>query len=106
MARAEITKGTGNVFADLGLPQPADRQTKVRLAMALNALIAERGLRQREAAALLDIPQPKVSALLHYKLDGFSVERLMEFLTCMDCDVDILVRPAEDEGRLRVLVAS
>jgi predicted XRE-type DNA-binding protein len=106
MARAEITKGTGNVLADLGLPEPAERQTKVRLAIALNGLIAERGLKQREAAALLDIPQPKISALVHYRLDGFSVERLMEFLTRMDRDVDILVRPAEDEGRLRVLVAN
>jgi predicted XRE-type DNA-binding protein len=106
MARAEVIKGSGNVFADLGLPEPAERQTKVRLAMALNAVIGERGLRQREAAALFGIPQPKVSALVHYKLDGFSVERLMEFLTRMNRDVDILVRPADDEGRLRVLVAS
>lgn len=106
MARTAVTKGSGNVFADLGLPEPGERQTKARLAMALNALIAERGLKQREAAALFVIPQPKVSALVHYKLDGFSVERLMEFLTRLDRDVDILVRPATDEGRLRVLVAS
>ena len=106
MARADLTKGSGNVFADLGLPEPAERQTKVRLAMALNALIGDCGLKQREAAALFDIPQPKVSALKHYKLDGFSVERLMEFLTRMNRDVDILVRPADDQGRLRVLVAS
>lgn len=106
MARSTITKGGGNVFADLGLPEPAERQTKVRLAMALNQLIEERGLKQRETAALLDIPQPKVSALVHYRLDGFSAERLMEFLTRLDRDVDILVRPATDTGRLQVLVAN
>lgn len=106
MARETVIEGSGNVFADLGLPEPAERQTKVRLAMALNALIGERGLKQREAADLFGIPQPKISALKHYKLDGFSVERLMDFLTRLNRDVDILVRPAEDEGRLRVLVAS
>ena len=102
MAKAAIEHGTGNVFADLGLAGPAERQTKTRLAMALNRSIKERGLKQAEVARLIAIPQPKVSALVNYRLDGFSVERLMEFLTLMGRDVEIIVRPAQSVGCLRV----
>ena len=107
MADPEIIMGTGNVFANLGLPDPAERQTRTRLAMALNRLIKERGLKQVEAARLLGIPQPKVSALVNYRLDGFSVERLMEFLTLLGQDVEIIVRPGgTNGGHVRVLEAA
>jgi len=71
-----ITRGTGNVFADLGYPDAEERQTKLRLAHAINAVIARRRLNQVTAAERLGIGQPKVSALANYKLEGFSVERL------------------------------
>ena len=103
MAKAAIEHGTGNFFADLGLAGPAELQTKTRLAMALNRLIKERGLKQADVARQMAIPQPKVSALVNYRLDGLSVERLMEFLTLMGCDVEIIVRPAQAAGCLRVL---
>lgn len=90
----EITEGTGNVFADLGLPEPGDRQTKTRLAMAVNALLKERRVKQTDAAALLGIPQSKVSALVNYRLDQFSVEKLMTFLTALERDVEIVIRPS------------
>lgn len=80
----DITPGTGNVFADLGLPDAKERQTKTRLAMALNELIAERKLKQAGASAILGIPQPRVSALTRYKLNEFSVEELMELLILLD----------------------
>jgi predicted XRE-type DNA-binding protein len=86
---SDITHGTTNVFADLGYEDAAERQTKTRLALALKA----RKLKQREIAILLSIPQPKVSALKNYRLDNFSVERLMEFLTALDQDVEIMIRP-------------
>ena len=88
-----ITHGTTNVFADLGLVDAAERQTKTRLALAVNELLKVRKLKQLEAAALLHITQPKVSALKHYRLDQFSVEKLMEFLTVLDQDVEIMIRP-------------
>jgi len=88
-----ITHGSGNVFDDLGFPDASERQTKTRLAMAVNAIILDRKLKQQEAASLLQIPQPKVSALVNYRLDGFSVERLMQFLTALDQDVEIMIRP-------------
>jgi predicted XRE-type DNA-binding protein len=88
----EITRGTGNVFADLGYPDAEERQTKLRLAHALNQIIEKRRLTQAGAAALLGVNQPKVSALLRYRLEGFSVERLMTFLTALDRDVEIVIR--------------
>ena len=88
-----ITRGTSNVFADLGYPDAADRQTKTRLAIAVNELLKARRLKQREIALLLGVPQPKVSSLKNYRLDQFSVERLMQFLTALNQDVEIMIRP-------------
>ena len=90
----DITEGTGNVLADLDLPDAADRQTKTRLAMAVNALLKERRLKQANAATILRIPQPKVSALANYRLDHFSVEKLMSFLNALEQDVEIVIRPS------------
>ena len=100
-----ITRGTCNVFADLGYQDAAERQTKTRLALAVNELLKVRKLKQREIAELLHVPQPKVSALKNYRLDQFSVERLMEFLTALDHDVEIMIRPrgAAGAGHISVL---
>ena len=91
-ADSAITRGTTNVFADLGYADADERQTKLRLAHAINDVIARRRLTQDAAAAKLGVNQPKVSALANYKLDGFSVERLMIFLTALDQDVEIVIR--------------
>ena len=88
-----ITRGTSNVLADLGYPNAVERQTKTRLALAVNGLLKARKLKQREIATLFGIPQPKASALKNYRLDQFSVERLMEFLTALNKDVEIMIRP-------------
>jgi predicted XRE-type DNA-binding protein len=87
-----ITRGTGNVFADLGYADAEERQTKLRLAHTVNGVIARRRLAQAAGAEKLGINQPKVSALANYKLDGFSVERLMTFLTALDQDMEIVIR--------------
>lgn len=88
----EVVHGTGNVFADLGYPDAAERQAKLRLAHALNQVLEQRKLTQADAAKILGVTQPKVSALRHYKLAGFSVERLMTLLTALDQDVEIVIR--------------
>jgi predicted XRE-type DNA-binding protein len=94
---------SGNVFADLDLPDAAELDTKVRLAVAINRLLSARRLTQAEAAAALSINQPKVSALKHYKLEGYSVERLMGFLTALGSDIEIRIRPPKrSPGRIRV----
>jgi predicted XRE-type DNA-binding protein len=101
-----ITRGSANVFADLGMPDAVDRQTKTRLAIALNELLKERKLKQAVAARLLGVPQPKISALANYRLDGFSVERLMQFLTALDQDVEILIRQRVQSGTGSIAVLS
>lgn len=108
MAGSRVTQSSGNVFADLGLPQPEERLAKALLARELSRLIRTRGLTQRATAAILGIDQPKVSHVLHGRLAGFSTQRLLGFLTSLGQDVDILVRPAprpRRRGRLRVLAA-
>jgi predicted XRE-type DNA-binding protein len=99
-----VTHGTANVFADLGFPDAAERQTKTRLALAVNDLLKTRKLKQRDAAELLGITQPKVSALKNYRLDQFSVERLLEFLVALDRDVEIAIRPRAKAGVGRIAV--
>ena len=89
---AQIVRGSGNVFADLGFPDAEGRQTKLRLAYALNTVIDAQRLTQDEAAKRLGLNQPKVSALRNYKLEGFSVERLMTLLTALDRDIEIVIR--------------
>ena len=107
-AEDAITRGTGNVFADLGYADAEERQTKLRLAYAINGVIARRRLSQAAAAEKLGINQPKVSALANYKVDGFSVERLMTFLTALDQDVEIVIRKkprSRAAGRISVVAA-
>lgn len=103
-----ITRGTGNVFADLGYADAEERQTKLRLAHDINGVIARRRLTQATAAEKLRVNQPKVSALANFKLDGFSVERLMTFLTALDQDVEIVIRNkprSRPAGRISVVAA-
>jgi predicted XRE-type DNA-binding protein len=88
----EIARGSGNVFADLGFADAEERQTKLRLAYALNTIMDTQRLTQAAAAARLGLNQPKVSALRNYKLEGFSVERLMTLLNALDQDVEIVIR--------------
>ncbi len=87
------------MFADLRLKNADERQTKVRLAVALNAVLDGRRLSQVEAAKCLGVSQPKVSALRNYSLEGFSVERLMTFLTALDFDIDIVIRTKSDRKK-------
>ena len=104
----EITRGTKNVFEDLGYPDAAERQAKLRLAYALNQVLEQRGLTQMAAAKLLSVTQPKVSALRNYKLGGFSVERLMTLLTALDQDVEIVIKTkprSRNTARISVVAA-
>jgi predicted XRE-type DNA-binding protein len=91
-ATVKVIRSSGNVFADLGLPDAVELDTKARLCAALNRIVDRKRLNQAEVATKLGINQPKVSALLHYKLEGFSVERLLHFLVALGHDVEILVK--------------
>jgi len=98
--RIAIEKGSGNVFVDLGFPDAKERTLKVQLAMEVNRALAARSLTQAESARTLGILQPHVSDLARYRLDRFSVERLMNFLTGLGSDVEIRIRPRA-AGRAR-----
>jgi predicted XRE-type DNA-binding protein len=103
-----VIRGSGNVFADLGFPDAAERQARLRLAYALNQQLEARKISQADAAKVLGVTEPKVSALRRYKLEGFSVERLMNLLTALDQDVEIVIRRkprSRKAGRIRVVAA-
>jgi len=109
MSKGEMVEvSSGNVFADLGFADAEELGTKVRLSVVLNGLLAERGLTQAEAAKALGVNQPKISALQHYKLEGFSVERLMHNVTALKHDVVIEIRPrvvGRGTGRISIVRA-
>ena len=100
---ARVTRGSGNVFADLDLPDADELLVKAGLAHRIGMLID--GLTQAEAAKRLRIDQPKVSRLLRGELYGFSTEQLMRFLNELGQDVAIEVRGAAkglERGRTKV----
>jgi predicted XRE-type DNA-binding protein len=88
-----IEISTGNVFADLGMSNPEERLLKAELARKISEALNKSGLTQVQAAKLLGIDQPKISALIRGKLAGFSTERLLNFLIALGNDVEILIKP-------------
>lgn len=105
--RTKISHGSGNVFADLGIPNPEEALAKAELAHEIARIIRERRLTQAAASELLGIDQPKVSALVRGRLSGFSMDRLIRFVTRLDYDVRIAIRPKRGAraARVRVLAA-
>ena len=100
------TVSSGNVFADLGLPNPEEALAKAELAHKITVLIQDKGLTQVQSAKLLGIDQPKVSALIRGHLSGFSLERLMRFLLMLGQDIKITVQACpRSRSRARVHVA-
>ena len=92
-------KSSGNVFADLGVHDPQEMLARAQLASRICQIIGDRGLTQARAAGLLRLDQPKISALMHGKLKGFSVERLIRCLNDLGQEVEIVVRPARASRR-------
>jgi predicted XRE-type DNA-binding protein len=104
-SRESITESSGNVFADLGLPNPEQEMMKARLTLQIYSIIRERGLTQAQAAKTLGIRQPHVSLLMRNRAGSFSVGRLMEFLTALGHDVELAVRPSRKErGEMSVRI--
>jgi predicted XRE-type DNA-binding protein len=100
-----VTHGTGNVFADLGLPDAEEHRAKYELVRILRGVVEGRGWTQREAASRLGARQPDVSDLFRGKLARFSRERIERFLVALDMDVAIRVGPkprGRERGRLVV----
>src|SRR5260221_12343591 len=108
-AKIPVTASSGNVFADLGLPEPEEELTKAQLASHIRQAIERQHLTQVAAAGLMGIGQPKVSAILNGRLANFSSERLMRLLTTLttlgqDVEITIKVKPrSRPRGRIRVV---
>jgi predicted XRE-type DNA-binding protein len=105
--KIKVDESSGNVFADLGLPNAEERLAKADLAFRITEAIRARHLTQTAAAKLFEIDQPKVSRLVRGQLAGFSADRLMHFLTLLGRDVEIIVKPSthpRQPGHLRVIV--
>ena len=102
--KGAVTLGSGNVFKDLGLKNPEELLAKAKLAARIVQILEERKLSQTQAAKVLGVDQPKVSLIYRGRLDDFSVERLMRFLTALHRDIRIVVGDKPRRGRGRVIV--
>ena len=96
--RIKATVSSGNVFADIGLPNATERFHRADLAHAISTEIRERNLTQVKAAALLGIDQPKLSHLIRGNLGGYSTDRLLRFLRHLNQDIEIVVKPSKSNG--------
>ena len=101
-----VKRGSGNVFADLGFAHPDDEALKADLVREIREIISRRKLTQEQAARMLGIRQPDVSALVNGRVAKFSLERLLRFMPRLGRDVEIVVRakPASRPARMKVAV--
>jgi predicted XRE-type DNA-binding protein len=97
--KVKAYEGTGNVFADLGLPNPEERKLKASIVIELHRLVKERRLTQIKAARLIGVSQPDLSNLLRGDFEDYSAERLMKMLTAFEQDVEIVMRPHRKPGK-------
>lgn len=104
----KVTTGGESVFADLGFDAPEIEQFKSELVARIGTVITELRLTQTAAGKLMGIDQPKVSALLQGRFGGYSVDRLLRFLTALDQDVEVVIRKKPSgarRGRLNLKAA-
>jgi predicted XRE-type DNA-binding protein len=100
-----VTEGSGNVFADLGMPNADQELLKAQLTLQIYRIIKQRGLTQTQAAKALGVKQPHVSLLMRNRAGAFSVGRLIDFLTALGQDVEITIRPTrKQQGEMLVAV--
>jgi predicted XRE-type DNA-binding protein len=110
MSRLDHEIGGGSAVRELGLPEAKENEVKAGLATAIGQLIRRRGLTQSQAASVLGVAQPRVSALMRGHLEKFSMERLCDYLRALGCDVNIRIEEkkkrsaAGKQGRLRIRI--
>ncbi len=104
--RENITRGSGNVFEDLGFDNPEEYQAKVELALEIITIIADRALTQKEAATRIGATQPDISKLKSGQLKGFTLDRLFSFLLRLNRNIQIRVTKARGRsGKLEMVAA-
>ena len=99
-----VERGSGNVFADLDLPNADTHLLKAELVSRLDDIIRQRRTIQAEAARALGLSRPDLSRLLRGSFQEYSLERLLRFLMALGCDIDIVIRPSvfDTGGTLRI----
>lgn len=95
-----VYRESNNIFADIGVGHPERVLARARIMFHIAEIIRKRGLTQKGAAEILNIPQPKVSCLMNGKLSNFSMDRLFEFLNALDTDVKIIVEPKPKQEKI------
>lgn len=97
--RIKVEVGSGNIFADLGLPDAEELLLKSQIVVALHRLIKARKLTQTAAAKRIGIGQPDLSNVLRGRYRGYSAERLLRMLTAFDQDIEITARPRRGKSK-------
>jgi predicted XRE-type DNA-binding protein len=97
---------SGNIFADLGLPDAEELMARAKLMLRVTVLIEERGLTQSQAAKVLGTNQPTVSDLMRGKFNKFSLERLIGFMMALGHNVEISVTPRPEDAEGPALVVT
>lgn len=97
--KVKVEVGSGNIFADLGLPDADTHFLKAQIVSEIYRIAKERKLTQARAGKLLGITQPEVSRMFKGNFREYSIDRLMGFLTNFDRDVEIVVKPHKKSGK-------
>ena len=108
LADCRVTPSSGNVYADLGFDNPEEMLLKAELVRQISVAIKEKGLNQYQAAEVLGIDQPKVSALVRGRFSGYSIERLFKYLNALGRDVEIVVKSSpslDSKSSVKVVAA-
>ena len=97
--KVRVTKSSGNVFADIGLPNAAEHSIKADIVLHIAARIKSKGLTQAKAASLLGLAQPDVSKLLRGHFAGYTYDRLFGYLNALGEKVCIEISEAKTQER-------
>jgi len=103
-SQIKVVRGSGNIFADLGVANAEEELAKAELAFSIRQRIKAKGLNQTDAATLLGTDQAKISLLMNGKVGGFTFDRLVRFLNALEMDVKISISPTTDQERGKTLV--
>jgi predicted XRE-type DNA-binding protein len=101
-----IERGSGNVFADLGLPNPDLALAKAKLVKSIRNVISQQDLSQESAAALLGLDHAKISDLVRGRIENYTIDRLFQFLNALGQQVEITVRPKLKNAESRAVVVT
>ena len=104
-SECSVERGSGNVFADLGLPDAESHLLKAELVSRIDDIIRQCGATQEETARALGLSRSHLSQLLRGDFREYSLDHLLRFLMTLGCDVDIVIRPSDPDtkGKLRIV---